>query len=50
MNLPTKENMSLVSKYENEILDLIYHWEDYTTSDLQGCVSAIVMKILRERK
>jgi hypothetical protein len=35
-------------QYENEILELIDERDDYTRSDLQGRVGAIVMKIIRE--
>lgn len=35
------------SKFEDEILELIYSQEEYTTSDLQGRVSAIVLNIIR---
>lgn len=31
---------------ENRILELVYHQDDYTTSDLQGVVSAIVMEAM----
>ena len=33
------------SDFEDAILDLIDNRDDYTRSDLQGAVSAIVMKI-----
>lgn len=38
------------SKYEDEILELIDERDEYTRSDLQGRVAAIVMKIIRETK
>jgi hypothetical protein len=44
------DNVHLVNKYTNEILELMYSQEDYTTSDLQGMVSAIVLSILNEQK
>ncbi len=34
-----------LSKFEDEILDLIDNRDDFTRSDLQGIVSAIVRKI-----
>lgn len=34
-----------MEKYENQILELIENKDDYTTSDLQGIVSAIVRTI-----
>lgn len=47
----TKENeMRLVSKYEDQILELIDNQEDYTRSDLQGAVQAVVINIIRESK
>ena len=36
--------------FENEILELIDDQDEYTRSDLQGRVSAIVMNILRKGK
>ena len=44
----TKEEMLLLSKYEDEILDVIYNQDEYTTSDLQGVVGAIVYRIYLE--
>ncbi len=44
------DHVHLVNKYTNEILELMYSLEDYTTSDLQGMVSAIVLSILNERE
>lgn len=40
------DSVHLVNKYTNEILELMYSQDDYTTSDLQGMVSAIVISIL----
>lgn len=37
------------SQYEDEILDIIDHADEFTRSDLQGVVSALVMKILNNR-
>jgi hypothetical protein len=31
-------------------LEVIEHWDEFTQSDLQGAVQAIVMRILNERK
>lgn len=45
----TKE-MKLQWEYENEILELIDNQDEYTRSDLQGRVTAIVMNILRKEK
>ena len=44
----SKEEMLLLSKYEDEILDVIYNQDEFTTSDLQGRVSAIVRSIYRD--
>jgi hypothetical protein len=45
-----KEVLQVESKYSSEILDVIYNQEQFTTSDLQGIVSAIVLKIYNEGK
>ena len=34
-------------EYEDEILELIYHADEFTTSDLQGAVTVLVNKIRR---
>jgi len=44
------EEMKTQWEFENEILELIDNQDDYTRSDLQGRVSAIVMNILRKGK
>jgi hypothetical protein len=44
--MPDKETMRKVWGYENEILDLIDNRDDFTRSDLQGLVQALVMKIM----
>ena len=36
-------------QFEEEILELIDNQDEYTRSDLQGRLSAIVMNILRRR-
>ncbi len=38
------------SKWEDEILELIYSADEYTTSDLQGRVGAIVLQIIADGK
>ena len=45
-----KTQYEIQNEYEEKILDLIYHFEDLTTSDLQGAVEAIVMNIINESK
>jgi hypothetical protein len=47
LSLDTKEANLLVMKCSEEILDVIYNQDNYTTSDLQGRVGAIVLNILR---
>lgn len=44
----TKEEMLRNNVYENEILEVVDNQDDYTRSDLQGRVGAIVMNIIRE--
>lgn len=41
-------NPLLTSKYEDEILDLIDNQDEYTRSDLQGIVTALINKIMNE--
>lgn len=45
-----KKEMEIQWEFENEILELIDNQDDYTRSDLQGRVSAIVINILRKGK
>lgn len=40
----------LANIYENEILDLIDHQGEFTRSDLQGAVQALVIKIMTGNK
>jgi len=42
--------IEILSKYEAEMLDLIYGMEDLPTSDLQGCIGSILLRVYRERK
>ena len=44
----SNHRMMITEKFADEILDVINHYDDFTTSDLQGVVSAIVMKIYAE--
>ncbi len=37
-----------VQKYSDKILEIIDNQEDFTRSDLQGVVEALVMNIIRE--
>ena len=48
--LHSKEFVQRVNQYSDEILEVIYNQEQFTTSDLQGVVEAIVMKIYNEGK
>lgn len=41
-------NPLLTSKYEDEILDLIDKRDEFTRSDLQGVVTVLVSKIMRQ--
>lgn len=41
-------NPLLISKYEDEILDLIDNQDKFTRSDLQGIVTVLVNKIMEE--
>ena len=34
--------------YTDKILELIYNQDDFTTSDLQGVITALVQKIARD--
>jgi len=42
------ENMRRMGEYENRILALIDEQDELTRSDLQGCVTAIVMQIMHD--
>ncbi len=47
------ENMELINKYENEVLELIENQvstdgRDLTQSDLQGRITVIVTKLMKE--
>ncbi len=44
------EKIKLVNKYENEILELVDNQDEYTRSDLQGRVMAIIMQTIEETK
>lgn len=44
----TQEKLLQDNEYESEILDLIENHEEYTQSDLQGIVGAIVLKIQQQ--
>jgi hypothetical protein len=46
----TKEELLKVMEYSNEILEIIDNRDDFTRSDLQGIVDAIVHKIITETK
>ena len=42
------EKMLLVGKYEDKLLDIVYHNEDFTTSDLQGAIEAQLSMLISE--
>jgi hypothetical protein len=48
----TKENekdfLNKVLFYSSEILDIFYHQDEFTTSDLQGAIEAQVSKMLKD--
>ena len=46
----TKEQTLKNNEYENEILELIDNGDEYTRSDLQGIVQALILKIQSEAK
>lgn len=46
VNLTDKKTRMLISELKNEILELIDYREEFTRSDLQGGVQALVTKIL----
>lgn len=50
MAMPTKEEIRIMNEFENQILGLIDYQDDYTRSDLQGAVGAIVWNILNKGK
>ena len=52
--MKTREEVLLINKYSNEILELIEQQlrddeDSLTQSDLQGVTNALVMRILAER-
>ena len=42
-----EKEMQIASEYENNILDIVEHKDDFTTSDLQGAIQAQVLMCLR---
>lgn len=44
----TQEQIVQNSQYESEILELIENHDEYTQSDLQGIVGAIILKIQQQ--
>ena len=46
----SEEKLRLVMQYSSDLLEVIEHADEFTQSDLQGAVQAIVMRILNERK
>lgn len=38
-----KNTIIELSKIESEILDIVYHADEFDTSDLQGCIQAQVL-------
>jgi hypothetical protein len=50
LNEKMKRYLETAEKYTNEIMDLINHKDELTTSDLQGAVMGIVLSLISERK
>lgn len=48
-NMPDRETVLKESQYVDEILDVVDHADDFTRSDLQGVVEALVRKIMQGR-
>jgi len=44
------KEIEIMFKYENEILDIIDNVADFTRSDLQGCIEAQLLMLIREVK
>lgn len=49
MALPTMEEIRKISNYSDQILEVVDNREDYTRSDLQARIEAIVTQIVREK-
>ena len=47
LNLLDPKIVKLTSSFSDEILNIIDHSEEFTTSDLQGAIDAIVINILQ---
>jgi hypothetical protein len=48
LGLNSVDTIKKISSYSDEILDIIDNRDDYTRSDLQGIIEALVAKIIRE--
>jgi hypothetical protein len=46
----TRERMSIINQFSDEILELVDNQEEQTRSDIQGGAMAIVMRILAAAK
>jgi peptidoglycan biosynthesis protein MviN/MurJ (putative lipid II flippase) len=46
INLLDRTTVFTISRFSDEILEVIYNRDHFTTSDLQGRVEAIVINIL----
>lgn len=49
-NMIAENTIRLVNKYSDEILEIVDNRDEFTRSDLQGIIDAIVLKILKENK
>lgn len=45
-----KKTTEKINRYSDMILDLIYNQDEFTTSDLQGVVQALVIRILADKE
>jgi hypothetical protein len=44
----TEQETLFIQKYADRIIEIAQHFNDYTTSDLQGIADAIVLDIVRD--
>jgi len=45
-----KEEREIMSRYEDEILDIIDNRDEFTRGDLQGCLETQLRKMIKEIK
>lgn len=44
------EDMRKVSNYTDQLLDIVDNWEEFTRSDLQGVLEALVRNIINNER